>query len=275
MLNKRTRFLCCIMLMATTTVSVVAGDTLASIANGPHRSKEHKARNAARHPAETLAFFGIKPSMKVIEIHPGDQGWYTEVLAPYLQKEGTYIAMSHPRDSDNKWVQQGHKTFDTKLASNPIYNKVRLAAIRDAKAEGVALGSADMVLTFRNVHNFITHDRNPDGMFSMFYDLLKPGGILGVVQHRDTEKTATGPLGERGYLTEKVVIALAEKAGFKLVAKSEINANPKDTKDHPYGVWTLPPTLSHKNKSADPAKWRAIGESDRMTLKFIKPDKGS
>ncbi|CAM2007248.1 class I SAM-dependent methyltransferase [Acanthopleuribacter pedis] len=274
MLN-HTLFLRGTLLLMTALVSVFAGDSLEAIADGAHRSAEHKARNGARHPAETLAFFGLKPNMTVIEIHPGDHGWYTEVIAPYLQKEGTYIAMGHPLDSDNKWVQRGHQRFAEKLAANPIYNKVQRAAIRDAKAEGVAPGSADMVLTFRNVHNFITHDGNPDGMFAMFYGLLKPGGILGVVQHRDGEKAAAGPLGERGYLSEAVVIALAEKAGFQLAGKSEINANPKDTKDHPYGVWTLPPTLYHKDKDADRTKWQAIGESDRMTLKFVKPGKGA
>ncbi|CAM2069176.1 Class I SAM-dependent methyltransferase [Sulfidibacter corallicola] len=275
MLKNGTKILLTLSLSVAAAVSAFGGGSLADIANGAHRSEEHKARNGARHPVETLQFFGIEADMKVVEIHPGNKAWYTEVLAPYLQEKGTYVAMGHPRDSQNEHIQNGHEVFDKKLASNPIYSKVRTAEIRNAKAEGIEPGSADMVLTFRNVHNFITHDRNPDGMFKMFHDLLKPGGILGVVQHRDSAETVTGPLGERGYLTEDVVVALAEKAGFKLVAKSEINANPKDTKDHPYGVWTLPPTLYHEGENADPAKWIAIGESDRMTLKFIKSGKGS
>ena len=275
MLKIGTKILLTLSLSFAAVAPAFGGPGLTEIADGAHRSEEHKARNGARHPVETLNFFGLQADMTVVEIHPGNKGWYTEVLAPYLEEKGTYVAMGHPRDSENKDIQRGYEVFDKKLASNPMYSKALTAEIRNAKAEGIALGSADMVLTFRNVHNFITHDRNPDGMFEMFHDLLKPGGILGVVQHRDSPETVQGPLGERGYLTEDVVIALAEKAGFKLVAKSEINANPKDTKDHPYGVWTLPPTLYHEEENADPSKWIAIGESDRMTLKFIKSDKPS
>jgi predicted methyltransferase len=235
---------------------------------GSHRSDANKARDKYRHPKETLLFFGLKPDMTVVEITPG-AGWYTEILAPVMHG-GTYYAAIFPVTEQSSDVQRTNDSnFRAKLAGDAdLYGKVQLSVFAPNAIQVAPAGSADMVLTFRNVHNWAKAG-TADAMFKAFYDALKPGGILGVKDHRAKPDTPFEKQIETGYMTEAWVIETAQKAGFKLDNKSEINANPKDTKDHPSGVWTLPPTLRLGDKDSE--KYLAIGESDRMTLKFVKP----
>lgn len=234
-----------------------------------HRSAENKARDQYRHPKQTLEFFGVKPNMTVVEISPG-AGWYTEILAPYLRDKGKLYAAHFSADSKVAYFQNSLKSFVDKTTVQPeIYGKMILTELDPpAKVEVAPAGSADRVLTFRNVHNWMKSG-TVDAVFKAMYVALKQGGMLGVVEHRGIAGTKQDPKAESGYVTEDYVIKLAEKAGFILLEKSEINANPKDTKNHPEGVWTLPPSLRLEDKNK--AKYLAIGESDRMTLKFVKP----
>ena len=235
----------------------------------PARTPANVARDRYRHPAETLAFFDVKPSHTVVEIWPGG-GWYTEILAPYLAKGGGRYYAAAP-----DWGMSGI----TKLkAANPaLYGAILTADFPafDAAAPRVPNGTADVVLTFRNVHNWRMGyrrddkaDYSPDA-FRQIYAMLKPGGVLGVVDHRLPEKASDERERNSGYIKESTVRRLAQQAGFRLAAASRINANPKDSADWPDGVWTLPPSLRLKDK--DREKYLAIGESDRMTLKFVKP----
>lgn len=239
----------------------VPSAALAAALDAPTRTAANKARDIHRHPGETLAFFGVQPTHVVVEALPGGGGWYTEILAPYLKDRGTlYVAQGAGKARD---------TLKAKLdADSAAYGKVQWA---DFPLAGVPDGSADVVLTFRNVHNLIMNEdtTTPDRAFASFYRALKPGGTLGVVDHRLPESADSARQKTSGYLKRSTVVALAEKAGFRLVGESEINANPKDTADWEKGVWTLPPTLT--NGDVDRAKYLAIGESDRMTLKFVKP----
>lgn len=242
---------------------------LKKIIAGDHRSAANKARDQYRHPLETLTFFGIRSDMTVVEIFPGG-GWYTEILAPLLREQGMYYAAGYDPDSKIAFYRDAVQQFKTKLAARPeLYGKVKVTELAPPKKMDIApRNSADMVLTFRNVHNWMNAGTAKE-VFAAMYDALKPGGILGVVEHRGDSRVPQDPKANSGYVNEEFVIALAESAGFKFAAKSEINANPKDTKDYPKGVWTLPPTLV--NKEVDKEKYLAIGESDRMTLKFLKP----
>lgn len=237
---------------------------------GAHRSEANRMRDGHRHPRETLAFFGLRPDMTVVEIWPG-AGWYTEILAPVLRERGKYYAAHfHVGENSARYMGPSLQGFRQKLAAAPhLYDRVEITAF-NAPAHSVIApkGSADLVLTFRNVHNW-TAAKNDEASFRAFYEALKPGGVLGVVEHRAREGTPLGQMIKTGYMTEAYVISLAEKAGFRLARRSEANANPADTKDHPRGVWTLPPTFRLGDQ--DREKYRAIGESDRMTLKFIKP----
>ncbi len=228
--------------------------------DGPQRSTANKERDKYRHPLETLEFFGIKPDMTVVEIWPG-QGWYTEILAPFLKDHGKlYEAVGGGARSVN--------AFEQKLKADPaVYGDVTVTLLRPpSKTEIAPPGTADMVVTFRNVHDWLSHD-NVQDYFGAFYRALKPGGILGITDHRADPAKPQDPDAKNGYVRQDYMIHLAEQAGFKLVGTSEINANPKDDRNHP--VWDLPPTLREGQK--DRAKFLAIGESDRMTLKFIKP----
>jgi len=252
----------------------IAGDEAAmrakleKIVAGDHRSPAHKARDRYRHPVETLMWFGLCDDMTVVEISPGG-GWYTEILAPFLKDKGVFYAAGYDPNSWTPYYRHGAKKFAEKLAANPaVYSKVKMTVMAKDTYDIAPAGSADMVLTFRNVHNWMDGDYAA-AAFKAFYDTLKPGGVLGVVEHRGDPAVAQDEDAEAGYVREDVVIKFARGAGFKLASKSEINANPKDNRDHPKGVWTLPPTLRLKDK--DHEKYLAIGESDRMTLKFIKP----
>jgi predicted methyltransferase len=242
-----------------------ADDALKAVISGSHRAPANVARDAARHPYETLKFFGITPTMTVVDLQPSS-GWYTEILAPYLREKGKFIGSTEPMIPANRYSM----AFQRKLDSNKaLYDKVGVSVFEPGVGYNIApAGSVDMILTFREVHNWPMNDvAKRTALLKAIYDTLKPGGVFGVVDHRLPASRKDD--GKSGYIHEAAVISMVEAAGFKLAAKSEINANPKDTADHPRGVWTLPP--SYALKDVDRAKYEAIGESDRMTLKFVKP----
>jgi len=248
-----------------------SADVLQSVLAGDHRSDKNKARDQYRHPLETLTFFGIEPDMTVVEISPGGAAWYTEVLAPYLKDKGEFYAAGADPESSIEYFQKTAKKFKDKMQSNDVYSNVKTVPFAPPqKTEIAPAGTADRVLTFRNIHNWMSNGTTDD-VYAAMYKVLKPGGILGVVEHRGNPKVAQDPKAGSGYVNQDVAIAQAEKAGFQLVETSEINANTKDDKDHPAGVWTLPPRLKLEGQDKD--KYLAIGESDRFTLKFIKPAK--
>lgn len=237
---------------------------------GDHRSQANKARDAHRHPKETLAFFGLRQDMTVMEIWPGAGGWYTEVIAPVVRDKGRYIAAGWDPKVDNKFIQDGVKAYQAKLDARPdLFGKVQVTALQFPTAmQPVPAGSVDMVVTFRNIHNWMGRD-SAKQMFEAMFAALKPGGILGVVEHRAGTAAPQDPKAASGYVREDYAIELARSVGFEFVAGSEINANPKDTKDYEQGVWTLPPTLRLGDRDRD--RFLAIGESDRFTLRFRKP----
>jgi predicted methyltransferase len=239
------------------------------VIGGEHRSAGNKARDQYRHPRETLEFFGIRPEMSVIEIWPAT-GWYTEILAPYLHEKGRYIAAHWDPEAKPEFVRNSVRAYKDKLAANPeLYDRVEVVVLAPPeKTEMVPPESVDMVLTFRNIHNWMASDQ-ATAMFAAMHRVLKPGGVLGVVEHRAPADKPQDPKAKSGYVREDYAISLAEKAGFALEAASEVNANPKDTKDYEGGVWTLPPTLRQGEKDKD--RYLAIGESDRFTLRFRKP----
>jgi predicted methyltransferase len=244
--------------------------TLDRVLAGDHRSDQNRARDAWRHPKETLTFFGFRQDMTVMEIWPGGGGWYTEVLAPALREHGHYIAASWDPKSESKYVQENSKKFAAKLAERPnLYDRARVVALQfPNELKPVPDGSVDMVLTFRNIHSWMGND-GAEAMFKAMFAALKPGGILGVVEHRARDDKPQDPKAESGYVRTDYAMAIAKKAGFELIGQSEINANPKDTTDHPNGVWSLPPSL--RGGDTDREKYVAIGESDRFTLRFRKP----
>jgi predicted methyltransferase len=222
---------------------------------GSHRSDANKARDKYRHPKETLLFFGLKPNMTVVEITPG-AGWYTEILAPVMRGGVYYAAIFQITEKSSETQRNNDRIFRAKLAGDADrYGKVQLSVLAPNAIQVAPAGSADMVLTFRNVHNWAKAG-TADAMFKAFYDALKPGGILGVKDHRAKPDMPFEKQIESGYMTEVWVIETAQKAGFKLESKSDINANPKDSKDHPSGVWTLPPTLRLGEKDRENT-WRS------------------
>lgn len=246
-------------------------ESIAGAAQGAHRSQQNIARNVYRHPEQTLAFFGLESNMTVIEISPGTL-WYTEILAPFLKRDGRLIAAAYDATLPNKPPYQARLTEQMlqRFEREPfVFSGVETVAF--TPPEVLALGadnSADMVLTFRNTHGWV-HDGSAALAFNSFYKVLKPGAVLGLVQHRGDNRLRANSDKMSGYLSEATVIDLATDAGFIFEDKSEINANPKDTKDYRKGVWELPPVLGGSALSKN--KHLAIGESDRMTLKFRKP----
>lgn len=227
------------------------------------RTPANVARDRYRHPAETLAFFGVKPTDTVVELIPGS-GWYTEILAPYLGSRGTYYAAGG-------WAKGLDGVKKLQAGNAVAYGKIKYAAFPAKPGEPtVPANSADVVLTFRNVHNLRFGGVDQvEAAFAEMYRMLKPGGTLGIVEHRLPEARDSAAEEKSGYMKVSSVVGFAKKAGFQVAAMSEVNANPKDTADYPDGVWTLPP--SYRLKDVDRAKYAAIGESDRMTIKFVKP----
>jgi len=251
--------------------AAMADDALQAAIAGDQRIPGNVARDGARHPYQTLEFFGIKPTMTVVELSPGN-GWYTEILAPYLRDGGKLITAGNDPESANANRRAAAGIFQKFLDTHPAsFGKVQIGAFEPPVTYSFApKGTVDMVLTFRNIHNWIPlGDTRLKQLFGSVYDSLKPGGVLGVVEHRLPAAMPQDAEASTGYLHEDYVIKLIESAGFKLVARSEINANPKDNANHKGGVWALPPTYTNKLEEHD--QYEAIGESDRMTLKFIKP----
>lgn len=249
--------------------SEIDASKLRALVDGPQRSAKNVARDPYRHPFEVLSFFGVGPDATVIEIDPGGAGYWTEILAPYLKDHGRYIAANGPKDSPLEEVQRSNAAFAAKIAAEPVnYANVESAEFDPGRKDPAQPGQADFVLTFRNIHNWMA-DGTADAAFRAFYQALKPGGVLGVEEHRGRVDQPQDPKAKSGYVRQDYAIGLAQSVGFKLVGESEINANPKDTKDYPAGVWTLPPTFRLKDQDRD--KYAAIGESDRFLLKFIKP----
>jgi len=251
-----------VLVLSLVCTSLTAHDLKGAVSS-EDRTPKNMLRDSARNPVETLSFFGIKSDMVVVELSPGG-GWYTEILANYIHYPGTLIAAHWSKDSDIAYFRRGRANFEKKISEKPMYGRVEIV---DLDSELADADSVDAVLTFRNLHNWL--GPNMDKIFSNTYKALKPGGVFGIVEHRAKPGTSMEVMKKSGYVTEAHALEIARKHGFELVAKSEINANPKDTADHPKGVWTLPPVYRLKDKNRE--KYSAIGESDRMTLLFKKP----
>ncbi len=238
---------------------------------GEHRSEANIARNQYRHPVETLTFFGIEDGMTVMEIWPGG-GWYTEVLAPAMRDHGKLVVANWDPavEGQSKYRYSLPEKMKETFANNPgVYDQVETVYFSPPESASLGeAGSVDMVVTFRNTHGWVNAGQAQD-IYSEFARVLKPGGILGVVQHRAEAGTDPAVTAKMGYVSEEAIKAFAANAGLEFEEGSEVNANPKDTKDYEKGVWTLPPTL--RLKDVDKEKYLAIGESDRMTLRFRKP----
>ena len=282
-LNKKKIITCfSIFLLLPVTMPVLAVSTteLVHLAmQGDHREPGNVSRDRYRHPAQTLRFFGLEPYMTVVEIWPG-KGWYTEILAPVMRDNGIFYTAGFSMTAQRtpQWRKDMQVEYTNKLAANPVYDRVVVTELSVPERTTIAPpGHVDMILTFRNVHNWMKGGYT-QGMLEAFYRTLEPGGILGIVEHRAKPETPVEKMIESGYVTEEFIIQLASAIGFEFVASAEINANKKDSKDHPRGVWTLPPTLRLCEEIKEGAskdncvkKYTSIGESDRMTLKFRKP----
>jgi predicted methyltransferase len=254
-------------LAAAAMVPAQAQEGLAKWLQAPHRSERNVVRDPYRHPLETLAFFGIRANSTVVEILPGSGGYYMEILAPYLKQKGRYVAASRDELAAPQYLEDHQKLLVRLKAEPALYEKVVVTKFNAGLHDIAPPGSADFVLTFRNLHNWIERGE-AEGALRAFHKALKRGGVLGVVDHRGRAELTQEAQMKSGYVREDYAIALIEKAGFRLAGRSEVNANARDTKDHPEGVWTLPPT--YRLKDQDRAKYAAIGESDRFTLKFVK-----
>ena len=247
------------------TVKITFANSLDEAINNLDRTPAFSARDIYRHPKETLAFFGIKDDMSVIELWPS-RGWYSEILEPFLSSKGTFMAADFDPNYAS-WTPGVIKRNAEARAKSKILSNMKMITLYIDDRPLERKESVDMVLTFRNLHNWLKAGLLMD-VFKKSYDVLKPGGIFGVVEHRAFSDTSIEDMNKSGYVTEKLAIEYAERAGFVFVNSSEINSNSKDTKIYPRGVWTLPPTLRLGEEDRD--KYIQIGESDRMTLKFIK-----
>jgi predicted methyltransferase len=236
---------------------------------GAQRTPAYAARDVYRHPRPTLEFFNVTSTSTVVEIWPGG-GWYTEILAPLLKDDGKFYAAHFNADSDIVYFKKSRASYNDKLAANAqVYGQVTVTDLMPPTYTVIApAASVDVVVTFRNVHNWMKAG-NESAILAAIYSALKPGGVLGIVEHRAKPGTDEETMIASGYVTEARVKEMAASAGFEFVAESEINANPKDSADYPKGVWTLPPSLRLGDEDRD--RYIAIGESDRMTLKFVKP----
>ena len=255
----------------TTAAATPAPDSaLASAVSDPARTPRFVARDRFRHPAEELAFFGLKPNMTVVEVWPGS-GYWTEILGPYLKSSGHYYAAVTVR-GESKEEDKTTAAWRARVEQQKDhFGTITITGLGKGHYEVAPPGSADLIVTFRNLHNWLT-DGTAEAAFRAFYRALKPGGVLGIVDHRADPARPREVSMKSGYVREDEAVALALRAGFRLAARSEVNANPRDTKDYPEGVWSLPPT--YRLKDQDRAKYQAIGESDRFTLKFVKPAGG-
>ena len=255
---------------AVTSTREATAQALDNILADPHRPDADRARDRYRHPKDTLLFFGIRPEMTVLEVWP-EPGWYTDIIAPLVRDRGKYYAAVIEPDPASQFVTARLESFRSKLASNPtLYGNATVVTFPAHGGDVVSPGSIDLVVTFRNVHNWMASGTAADA-FATIFKALKPGGVLGVVDHRGNPGATQDPQAKSGYVNEDYAIKLIEAQGFRLLGTSEINANPKDTKDYEQGVWTLPPTYRLGDKDRD--KYTEIGESDRFTLKFDKPAK--
>lgn len=245
-------------------------DPLRDAVEDEGRTEEERERDRYRHPYDTLSFFGIEPEMTVVELYPGG-GWYSAILASYLADEGRLVAAHFNLEQENApaYYERLHKSFTERFVESGRYGEVDVIAFDPPAMSSLGdPGSADMVLTFRNIHSWIGAGQL-ENVFAAAHEVLRPGGIFGVVGHRlpeDREQDAEAGI---GYVKETVVIEAAENAGFTLAERSEVNANPLDDADHPNGVWTLPPNLNVPDGENEEDYLR-IGESDRFTLKFVK-----
>jgi predicted methyltransferase len=270
-MHPRRQFIAAVLASAAGRVAAQAAEDprLQAVIAGPQRGSANRARDVARHPYETLRFFGLRPTDTVIELSPGG-GWYTEVLAPYLREQGHLYAAGESADDADDYRRRSRQNFDAKLAKDPgLYDRVRVGLLprKGAFTDIAPTGGADLVLTFRNVHNWIEAG-HLDETLRACASVLKPGGVLGVEEHRAPPGSSLAWIEKNGYVTEELLIGRARSAGLELAARSEINANSRDTKDHPHGVWSLPPTL--RGGDADRARFVAIGESDRFTHRYVR-----
>ncbi|RUO63782.1 methyltransferase [Pseudidiomarina insulisalsae] len=246
-----------------------------AVNNNPARSADNLSRDQYRHPIETLKFFEVEPDMTVVEIWPGG-GWYTEILAPYLKEQGKLYAAHFAKTETRDYYVNSRQQFIERVNNDPAFSAITVTEFAPMEDNEIAPpGSADRVLTFRNLHNWYMNAgmEGVEAAFADFYEALKPGGILGVVDHRLPENRPDTHMDSSGYMKQSLAIEAAKAAGFEFVAGSDINANPADTADHPRGVWTLPPTLGLGEE--DREMYQGIGESDRFTLKFKKPESSS
>ena len=253
-----------------TSTRQATAQALDNILADPHRSEADRARDRYRHPKDTLLFFGIRPEMSVLEVWP-EPGWYTDIIAPLVRDRGKYYAAVIEADPGSKYINARLEAFHNRLAADPtLYGNPTVVTFPTNGGDVVPAGSLDMVVTFRNLHNWMARGTAPQ-VFATIFKALKPGGVLGVTEHRGNPAVPQDPQAKSGYVNQDYAIQLIEAQGFRLVGASEVNANPKDTKDYEQGVWTLPP--SYRLGDKDREKYAEIGESDRFTLKFEKPAK--
>jgi predicted methyltransferase len=270
-LSVRAAWLLTLAAVAVSAVAAEPQDPLAAAIANPSRTQKFTLRDQYRHPLETLRFFGLRPNQTVVEIWPG-RGWYMEILAPYLREQGKYYAAIEAADvpGAGQEAKDNAAALRKRIADDPAHlGKVLITELHPPQLTEICPpGTADVVLTFRNVHNWLeTGDQQ--AQFNAFFKALKPGGVLGVVEHRARPGTSLDEMRKSGYMDEDYIKNLAAIAGFRFDAESPVNNNPKDTRDYSQGVWTLPPTLALGDKDRD--KYLAIGESDRMALRFVKP----